>query len=140
MTGALSTRRWTLGTLAALTVATAVMATPAAAHEFLDYFAHGRADLSPAGHRMVRSVAAYARSGRGARILITAHMDTAEAATFSDDLSRRRAQAVATELARLGIDPSLIDLQGLGASTPAVPTPPNTAEPLNRRVTVSIGF
>ncbi|MFN3932614.1 MAG: OmpA family protein [Brevundimonas sp.] len=123
-----------------LAAATALLATPAAAHEFRDYFAHGRTELSPAGYRMVRSVAAYARTGRPTRILIDAHMDTAEAAEFSDELSRRRAQAVASELVILGVDPAPIVVQGRGASAPARPTPPNTAEPLNRRVTVGIYF
>ena len=124
--------------LSSLAGAMAVFATPAAAHEFLDYFDYGRTELSPAGYRMVRSVAAYAQTGRPARILIAAHMDTAEAAEFSGDLSRRRAQTVASELVMLGIDPAIIEMQGRGASALARPTPPNTPEPLNRRVTVDI--
>lgn len=126
-----------LGSLAA---AVAVFATPATAHEFLDYFDYGRTELSPAGYRMVRSVAAYARTGHPTRILIAAHMDTAEAAEFSDELSRRRAQAVASELVMLGIDPALIVIHARGAALLARETPPNTPEPLNRRVTVGINF
>ena len=124
--------------LGSLAVAMTVFATPAAAHEFLDYFDYGRTELSPAGYRMVRSVAAYARTGNPTRIVIAAHMDTAEAAAFSAELSRRRAQTVASELVILGIDPAIIEMQGRGASALARPTPPNTPEPLNRRVTVEI--
>lgn len=126
--------------LGSLAIAMTVFAAPATAHEFLDYFDHGRTELSPAGYRMVRSVAAYSRMGHPTRILIVAHMDTAEAAEFSDELSRQRAQMVASELVMLGIDPATIVMEGRGASAPARPTPPDTSEPLNRRVTVGVNF
>lgn len=129
--------------LSVLAVCIALFSTPASAHEFLDYFEYGQTELSPAGYQMVRSVAAYAQSdrwGRPTRVLISAHMDTAEAAEFSDELSRRRAQSVASELVILGIDPAIIVMQSRGASAPARPTAPNRQEPLNRRVTVGVNF
>ncbi|MBX9614270.1 MAG: OmpA family protein [Caulobacteraceae bacterium] len=126
--------------LSSLAAAMTVLATPVTAHEFLDYFAYGRTELSPAGYQMVRSVAPYSRTGHPKRILIAAHMDTAEAGEFSEELSRQRAQRVATELVMLGIDPALLEMQGRGASALARPTPPDTSEPLNRRVTVGIYF
>lgn len=124
----------------ALVVAASVFSTPASAHEFLDYFEYGRTELSPAGYQMVRSVAAHVQDNRPSRILIVAHMDTAEAAEFSDELSRKRAQMVASELVILGINPAVIEIQGRGATQLARPTPPNTAEPLNRRVIVNINL
>lgn len=126
-----------LGTIVAMV---AVIATPASANEFVDYFDHGRSELSPQGYTMVRWVVQYAQSGHPTRVIIVGHMDTAEAAEFSDELSRRRAQTVASELVMLGIDPTLIEIEGRGASALARPTPPNTSEPLNRRVTVGINF
>lgn len=113
----------------ALAAAMACVAAPATAHEYADYFAYGRTELSPAGYRMVRAVAAHARTGQPKRVLIVAHMDTAEAAEFLAELSRRRAQAVATELVMLGMDPAIIVMQGQGASQLARPTPANTPEP-----------
>ncbi len=118
----------------------AAVATPAAAHEYADWFGYGRAELSPAGYRMVREVVDYANGRKPTLIVITGHMDTAEAEEFSDELSRRRAQAVATELVRLGIDPALIETVGVGAGQLARPTPPGTREPLNRRVLVGVGL
>ena len=67
-------------------------------------------------------------------------MDTAEASEFSDELSRRRAQALATELVTLGVAPGLIQMNGFGGSNLTRPTPANTAEPLNRRATVDVNF
>ncbi|MBX3476102.1 MAG: OmpA family protein [Brevundimonas sp.] len=127
-------------TLLTVAAVASLIASPAAANQFLDYFEYGRAELSPRGYRMVRAVADYARHGHPSRVLIVGHMDTAEAEEFSDELSRRRAQAVATELVNLGIDPSMIEQQGRGASLLARTTPPNTPEPLNRRVSVDVNF
>jgi outer membrane protein OmpA-like peptidoglycan-associated protein len=127
-------------TLCTIVAMMAVIATPASANEFLDYFEHGRSELSPQGYTMVRRVVQYAHMGHPTRILIVGHMDAAEAAELSDELSRRRAQAVATELVRMGIDPALIVMDGRGASLPARPHGPNPSDRLNRRVTVGVYF
>jgi len=124
----------------ALVAVAAAISTPASAHEFVDWFAYGRTELSPAGYRMVREVAAYSHAQHPARIIVTGHMDTAEAREFSDELSRRRAQAVATELVLLGVDPAQIEMMGYGADRLARPTPVDTREPLNRRVLVGFRF
>ncbi|WP_374275501.1 OmpA family protein [Brevundimonas sp.] len=124
-----------LGILTAILVA---LATPVRAHEFVDYFDYGRTELSPAGYRMIRSVFHYAQGTTPRRIVISGHMDTMEDIEFSDELSRRRAQSVASELVVLGIDPSVIVIEGRGASTLARPTPPNAEERLNRRVVVTM--
>ncbi|MFJ6023296.1 OmpA family protein [Brevundimonas sp. NPDC092305] len=113
---------------------------PAFAHEFLDYFEYGRAELSPAGYVMTRSVARYALSGRPARIVITGFVDTAEEISFSEELARKRAQSVATELVLMGVDPALIEQHARGGEALARPTPRNTPERLNRRVVVSVSF
>lgn len=89
---------------------------------------------------MVRDLAAYADTPHLALIRVTGHMDTAEAREFSDELGMRRAQAVATELVRLGIDPAYIDVVGEGANRLARPTPADTREPLNRRAVVGVSF
>lgn len=124
--------------LGVLTAALAAMATPVQAHEFVDYFDYGRTELSVAGYRMVRSVVHYAQGDTPRSIVISGHMDTREEIEFSDELSRRRAQSVATELVLLGIDPSVIVIEGRGASTLARPTPRDTEERLNRRVVVNM--
>lgn len=120
----------------ALAVMVAAISTPASAHEFVDWFEYGRTELSSAGYQMVREVAAYSSTQPTARIIVSGHMDTAEAREFSDELSRRRAQAVATELVRLGVDPAQIEMIGYGADRLARPTSADTREPLNRRVLV----
>lgn len=124
----------------ALVSVVAAISTPASAHEFVAWFDYGRTELSPAGYQMVRGVASYTHSRGPARILVAGHMDTAEAREFSDELSRRRAQSVATELVRLGVDPGLIEIVGFGANRLARTTPNDTQEQLNRRVLVDVSF
>jgi outer membrane protein OmpA-like peptidoglycan-associated protein len=110
----------------------------AAAHEFVAYFEPGSSLLSPAAYRMVRSAAAYAADPKVVRVRITAHLDTLEGDTYSDELGLIRAQSLATELVSLGIDPGLIELETQGDSQLARPTPDGTAEPLNRRAIISM--
>ncbi len=126
--------------LLALALSLTAFAAPAAAHEDVDYFAYGRAELSPQGYQMARSVAQFSRSQPVAKIRIDAHMDTAEAAEFSQELSRRRAQAVASELVALGVSPEIIEMNSYGATRLARPTAANVAEALNRRAAVGVNF
>lgn len=116
-------------------------ASPAAAHQFLDYFEYGRTELSARGYQVAVSVAEYAKQHAGAyRIVVVAHMDTAEATEFSDELALRRAQSMADELVRLGLDPGRIALRSEGARQLARTTGPDVREPLNRRLSVDVNF
>ena len=125
--------------LALLTVASvAVVSTPASAHQFLDYFDYGRAELSPLGYRTARDVARYA-IGDNSRVRITAYVDTAEVHEFGDELALRRAQSMGAELVVLGLDPSRIEMRSGGIAL-AKPTPDNTREPLNRRLIVDVNY
>ena len=112
------------------------------AHEFSDYFAYGAVELSPKGYVTAREVAAYVEQSGSDRYrgLISAHMDTAEGREFSDELSARRAQSMATELVRLGLDPSRIEMRANGDRALAKPTDRDVREPLNRRVTVDVNL
>ncbi|MFC7376984.1 OmpA family protein [Brevundimonas sp. GCM10030266] len=121
---------------AVLAAAVLLSAQPASAHEWAGWFEYGRTELSARGYQVAAEVADYARRVELRRIVITGHMDTAEAVEFSDELSRRRAQAMAMEIVRLGVRPDIIELRGNGAGTLARPTPGGVQEPLNRRVIV----
>lgn len=120
-------------------------AGPAQAHQFLDYFEYGAVELSARGYQTAATIAHYVRAraanpGDRYRILISAHMDTAEIDEFSAELSRRRAQSMADELVKLGLDPSRIELRGHGADQLARATGPGVREPLNRRLSVDVNF
>jgi outer membrane protein OmpA-like peptidoglycan-associated protein len=128
-------RRW----LAVLTaVSVAAISAPAWANEFLDYFGYGEAELSAEGYRMTRRVLQYVDGSVDPHLTISAHMDTAETAEFTDELAARRAQAVATELVRLGVDPARIRMRSCGDKVLARPTAAAVPEQLNRRVIVEV--
>ena len=115
-----------------------MLASPARAHEWVGWFDPGRTELSPRGYQTARDVAAYAQRFGARQVIVTGYMDTAEQHEFSDELSRRRAQAMATELGLLGVSPDLIEVRGRGANQLARATPPHTSEALNRRVVVDV--
>ncbi|MCK6103270.1 MULTISPECIES: OmpA family protein [unclassified Brevundimonas] len=131
--------KWPLAVLASSSIA---LSSPAMAHPFLDYFPYGKADLSPKGYETAREVAGYVqRYGPDSyRVVIAAHMDTAEGQAFSDELSARRAQSMATELVRLGLEPARIEIRPYGTRALAKPTDRDVREPLNRRVTVDVNL
>ncbi|WP_139323556.1 OmpA family protein, partial [Roseomonas sp. TAS13] len=55
---------------------------------------------------------------------------------YNMGLSRRRADAVAAELVRQGIQRSEITVEAFGESRPLVPTADGVREPQNRRVEI----
>jgi outer membrane protein OmpA-like peptidoglycan-associated protein len=131
--------RWTPYVVAAMV---AVAPAPALASQWLAYFDYGQAQMNSEGEWTARSVASFvnANPSRPYRLWISSHMDTAEAREFSDDLARQRAQAMATALVELGLDPARIDLLPRGATQLARATGDDVREPLNRRLIVEIIF
>ncbi|QTC89783.1 OmpA family protein [Brevundimonas goettingensis] len=127
-----------------LSIAAAVIALlaafPTTAHEYVDYFASGETHLSATGYRVAREVAAYAAQAPS-RIVITAHEDGLEAATYADEqLDLWRAREMMLELMRLGVSPWIISIQTRGDTRQARYRPGAADEPLNRRVTVDIDY
>jgi outer membrane protein OmpA-like peptidoglycan-associated protein len=115
-----------------------LLAGPAWAHEYVDYFASGETHLSSQGYRVAREVAAYAGQ-TPSRIVITAHEDGLEAATQADDLlDLWRAREMMLELMRLGVSPGSISVQTKGDTQQARYRPGAVDEPLNRRVMVDV--
>ena len=118
-----------------------IAAGPAFAHQWLDYFEYGRSELSARGYETARGVARYAADHPDRyKIVVTAHLDTAEAAEFSPELAVQRAQSMASELARLGVDPGRVEIRGMGATQLARATGPNVRESLNRRLVVDVNL
>lgn len=112
--------------------------TPARAHEWVDYFPYGDASLSPRGYLTAREVAAYLKRRPASCLQVVAHMDTMETHEFSAELGSRRAQAMATELVLLGVDPAIVEQDVRGSTQLARPTADHTPEQLNRRVIVNV--
>jgi hypothetical protein len=102
------------------------------------FFGFDEATLTPDGRQVVAQAAEeYRRTGQ-ARISVTGHADTSGPADYNQGLSERRAEAVASELVRLGVPSSAIITVGQGESNPLVPTGDGVREPRNRRVEIEL--
>lgn len=112
-------------------------ATPAAAHEWVDYFATDDATLSPRGYAMARDVARYwRRDPDHSFVTIDSHMDAEEASRPGSRTDLRRARALMLELIRQGVAPGQFRLNLHAADRLARPS--FGAEPLNRRAVVNV--
>jgi outer membrane protein OmpA-like peptidoglycan-associated protein len=71
---------------------------------------------------------------------IVGHTDTAGTTAYNQRLSERRAKAGADALVAKGVPPETLSVSGKGETDPAVATGDGVREPLNRRVTIHIGY
>nr|WP_298929932.1 OmpA family protein [uncultured Erythrobacter sp.] len=69
---------------------------------------------------------------------VVGHTDLSGTNAYNDDLSRRRAQAVADLMVRLGIERGTMQISSEGESNPRVPTEDGVRSPENRRVEVTV--
>ncbi|MCT8166720.1 MULTISPECIES: OmpA family protein [unclassified Pseudomonas] len=91
-------------------------------------FPVGSAQLSVEGERQVRKLASAFTGQRQTAILVVGHTDATGNASFNQQLSERRARAVASILAEQGIAPQRMYFQGAGASRPVA----DNADPMQR--------
>ena len=113
-----------------------VAAAPAPARSFLVFFDFNRSDLTERARSIVTQAAEAARSQSVTRIEVAGHTDTVGSAQYNQGLSIRRANSVAAELVRHGVQREAIQIAGYGFSRPLVPTGPGVREPQNRRVEI----
>jgi len=130
-----------LGVRYAFGVAPAVVAPPpapppAAARTYLVFFDWNRADLTDRARQIIAQAAEAARGTQTTRLEVSGHADRSGTPQYNQALSRRRAEAVAAELVRRGINRNEISIQAFGESRPLVPTADGVREPQNRRVEI----
>ena len=121
------------------TAATAAPPTSTPAVSLTVNFANGSAELTPdAIHTLDELGQALASKDLAAfHFRIEGHTDTVGSREYNRALSERRAEAVVDYIAKkFGVDPSRLQAVGMGEDGLLVPTPPQTAEPRNRRVQV----
>ena len=102
-------------------------------------FTTGSADLTPDAVRTLDELGSALSSKElaGYRFRIEGHTDTVGSAEYNRALSERRAEAVVDYIAKkFGVEPTRLQAIGMGEQGLMVPTPPQTAEPRNRRVQV----
>jgi OmpA-OmpF porin, OOP family len=97
--------------------------------------------VSSAGQAELRKLASYI-NGHGSElndIKVTGHTCNLGSESYNERLSVRRAQAVAKFLAQEGVPSNLMEVSGLGESSPSVSNDTQEGRAQNRRVEVHIG-
>ncbi len=93
-------------------------------------FELGSWELSEEAQQALRRLAAFLRNHPEYNLIVIGHTDDLDTEEFNLELSRQRAESVATFLQTLGIPPSRITIRAMGESQPLVP---NTSEENRRR-------
>ena len=106
------------------------------ARSYLVFFDWDRADLTDRARQIVAEAAKAAARVQVTRIEVAGHADLTGSDPYNMRLSLRRAQAVAAELARLGVPRESITTQGFGKRNPLIQTAEGVREPQNRRVEI----
>jgi outer membrane protein OmpA-like peptidoglycan-associated protein len=100
------------------------------------YFEFDEYDLTPEARAALDDMIFDIRDRELGGIVAAGHADTAGPPDYNMELSERRAETIATELARAGIPAQIITTEAYGETQLAVPTPDGTPEQANRRVVV----
>ena len=116
--------------------APAAMPAPVAARSYLVFFDWDNATLTDRARQIIRDAANNSTHVQYTRIEVNGYTDTSGTPKYNQGLSVRRAEAVAAELVRDGIQRNVITIQGFGETHPLVPTGPGVREPQNRRVEI----
>jgi outer membrane protein OmpA-like peptidoglycan-associated protein len=111
---------------------------PAPSRSYLVFFDWDRADLSARARQIVADAAANAARVQYTRIEVDGNADRSGTPQYNQGLSLRRAQTVAAELVKDGVQQSAINIQAFGDTRPLVPTAAGVREPQNRRVEIII--
>jgi len=103
---------------------------------FLVFFDWDKYNITPEGERIIELAAQQYKAGGSVKLQVTGYTDTSGSAGYNQRLSERRANAVATRLAALGVARSDMSVIGRGENDLRVPTPNGVREPQNRRVEI----
>jgi len=109
---------------------------PAVARTYLVFFDWNKADLTDRARQIIAEAAGGARRVSATRIEVAGHADRSGTPQYNQRLSERRAQTVAAELVRQGVNRNEIAITAFGESRPLVPTADGVREPQNRRVEI----
>jgi OOP family OmpA-OmpF porin len=135
-------RQYFSDNIAKAEAALAPTAAPAAAkpdspRDYIVFFDLNKATLTPQGKKIVADAVAHAKSAGARTIKVVGYTDRSGTPRYNLNLSVRRAEAVEAELAKHGISPANIAVEGKGEADPLVPTADGVREPQNRRAVLA---
>ena len=113
-------------------------AQPDPVKTFLLYFKSGTTSLTQESEQRIPEILEAIRSRHSVDVSIVGHSDTRGDAGFNLILSKRRALEVAKILLSRDVAPATIDIASHGEANPLIPTPDETDEARNRRVSVTV--
>lgn len=101
-------------------------------------FDTNKADIKPEFEARLNEVVSVLKNAPGVRIRVDGHTDSRGSDSYNQQLSQRRAQAVADYFVRRGVDRGRLAVKGFGESAPVAPndTPANMYQ--NRRTELSV--
>ncbi|WP_159460345.1 OmpA family protein [Tistlia consotensis] len=100
------------------------------------YFNFDKAKLTPEAQRKVDELTASMQTWKLKNVEVKGYADRSGSAAYNEQLSRRRAERVASALKAQGLSPRVLDTEWYGESRPAVPTPDGQRLQANRRVVI----
>ena len=104
---------------------------------FIVFFDFDSADITDQAADIVRDAAQAFKDTGQVEIMLDGHTDRSGASDYNKRLSERRAVAVRAELARNGVDASVVTVQGYGENKTLIDTLDGVREPQNRRVEIT---
>jgi len=113
-------------------------AQPAKPSSFLLYFVTGSSELVKESQAMIPQVIERIKAKMPTEISIIGHTDTTGSDNINDKLSLERARAIEKILQDRMPSLDRVSVRSFGSKDLLVPTPPNVAEPRNRRVEIVI--
>lgn len=117
----------------------ALRAEPSPPARFLLYFDAGTDRLTAESQAQLPAIKAAADGRPAPDLSVIGHADRQGAASVNERLARLRAEAVAGLLAAIGIPAeAAVSIDSFGEADPVVATADGVAEPLNRRVEVTV--
>ncbi|WP_395704126.1 OmpA family protein [Aquabacterium sp.] len=99
-------------------------------------FEFNRAEIKPAAQGELAKLAEFLKAYPDRRVLIEGHTDSIGSDAYNEQLSRRRAEAVATALERMGVAAPRVTVIGYGKQYPVADNSTDTNRAMNRRVEV----
>jgi outer membrane protein OmpA-like peptidoglycan-associated protein len=105
---------------------------------FILYFLDASDDFTPESKQKLARVLQEIGGHPAPEIVVVGHTDRVGSVAYNDALSLRRAGRVRDQLVQIGIPGEQILVAGRGEREPRVPTEDEVAEPLNRRVEITV--
>jgi peptidoglycan-associated lipoprotein len=116
----------------------AINARPILPTHFRLYFISDSDALTPDSQTLYQSVFADIKRRAVYQVEVIGHTDTLGDKPYNQQLSLQRAKAIRDRLVQDGLATGAITTAGRGQLDLAVPEPPNTSEPRNRRVEITV--